>query len=67
MTHDETVEEGARRRAADTAILLLQAAASVAEIGSFARQGLETPRRATAHYAARAAVAGSGGGGLRIR
>ncbi|AMJ61658.1 hypothetical protein [Bosea sp. PAMC 26642] len=37
------------------AILLLQAAASQAEIGPFARRALETPREAARHY--RAAMA----------
>lgn len=56
MTHDDTVEEGARRRAAETAMLLVQAAAARAEIGSFARRGLETPRRAALRYGAACAL-----------
>jgi len=58
MTRDETVEGGARRRAAETAMLLLQAAAAKAEIGSFAQRGLETPRRAALRYGAAGARGG---------
>lgn len=38
--------------APNAAILLLQAAASQAEIGPFARRGLETPREAARRYQA---------------
>lgn len=51
MRHDEIVERGERRRAAETAMLLVQAAAARAEVGSFARQGLEAPHRAARRYA----------------
>jgi hypothetical protein len=44
--------ENSERLAPGAAILLLQAAASQAEIGPFARRGLETPREAARRYRA---------------
>jgi hypothetical protein len=54
--------ENSERLAPGAAILLLQAAASQAEIGPFARRGLETPREAARRYRAVMAV-----GALRAR
>ena len=47
-----TGRKSSERLAPNAAILLLQAAASQAEIGPFARRGLETPREAARRYQA---------------
>lgn len=54
-------EDSGERAAADTAMLLLQAAASQAEIGPFARRARETPQAAARLYRAAAIRARFGG------
>ncbi|MNL89277.1 hypothetical protein D3C87_2194910 [compost metagenome] len=51
--------EGSARNASASALLLLQAAATRAEIGPFARQGRATPQAAAGSYRT-AALLGAG-------
>jgi len=55
MTDTAYRERDGERAAADCAMLLLQLAASQAEIGPFARRGRETPEMAARLYRAAAA------------
>ncbi|MET3890653.1 hypothetical protein ABIE41_001729 [Bosea sp. OAE506] len=52
MAESEHRDQANERAAAGSAMLMLQLAASQAEIGPFARRGRETPQIAAGHYRA---------------
>ena len=61
MAATETWPQSKAPQANASALVLLQAAAARAEIGPFARRGLESPRAATGCYRAAARLASPAG------
>jgi len=64
MASSERHDEALRQIAAGSALILLQFAAAKAEIGPFARRGLQTPQTAARRYDATARLTGSRRPGL---
>ncbi|KRD99885.1 hypothetical protein ASE63_10215 [Bosea sp. Root381] len=67
MVRSEQREGAGERAAAASAMLLLQLAASQAEIGPFARRGRETPEMAARLYRAAALRARAGRSRVLVR